>query len=271
MKHNIAIHAEWPMSVTITFMFLPWIAVVLFTAGPWAALNFLGYAIVVIAVGYSVVSVALPASARTQSIFLVPALGILAISALTAFWLRLGLPLTWVLALWLGLMAAGAVSLWSDRVLWAKSSVGYGGALVLLSVLICAVFFLPGARNDAVMHVATGASIGFTGTRNTSTRSLRASRTAMALRNHPAHRLKNFDTILDPMHLPRPFPALTDLNWAMPSLASRAAHRSGHWCSRASDWARSYRSKPTAENSAESCLSPAFFSTVHCCPCSLTS
>lgn len=152
MKHNTAIHAEWPMSVAITFTFLPWIAMVLFTAGPWAALNFFGYAILVIAVGYSVVCGALPASARAQTIFLAPALGILAISALTAFCLRLGLPLTWVLALWLGLMAAGAVSLWSDRALWAKSSVGYGGALVVLSVLICAVFFLPSARNDAVMR-----------------------------------------------------------------------------------------------------------------------
>jgi hypothetical protein len=150
MKNNIVIHTEWPVSIAITFTFLPWIASVLFTAGAWAALNFLGYAIVVIAVGYFVVSVALPASARTQTIFLAPALGILAISALTAFWLRLGLPLIWAPALWLGLMAAGAVSLWNDRALWAKSSVGYGGALVILSVLICAVYFLPGARNDAV-------------------------------------------------------------------------------------------------------------------------
>src|ERR1035437_618014 len=144
--------SERRLSVTMAFAFLPWLAVVFFTAGGWAALNFFGYAIVVFAAGYSIVSMALPASARTQTIFLAPALGTLAISALTAFWLRLGLPLTWVPALWLGLMAAGAVSLWSDRALWAKSSVGYGGALVVLSVLICAVYFLPGARNDAVVR-----------------------------------------------------------------------------------------------------------------------
>ena len=49
-------------------------------------------------------------------------------------------------------MAAGVLGLWSDRALWAKSTVAYGGALVVLSVLICAVYFLPGARNDAVLR-----------------------------------------------------------------------------------------------------------------------
>ena len=82
---------------------------VLFTAGAWAALNFLGYAIMVVAAGYGIVSLALPASTRTQVIVLAPAVGILAISALTAFWVRLGLPLIWVPALWLGLMVAGAL------------------------------------------------------------------------------------------------------------------------------------------------------------------
>jgi hypothetical protein len=125
---------------------------VFFTAGGWAALNFLGYAILVFAAGYSIVRMALPASARTQTMVFAPAVGTLAISALTAFWLRLGLPLIWVPALWLGLVAAGALCLWSDRALWPKSTVAYGGTLALLSVLICAVYFLPGARNDAVLR-----------------------------------------------------------------------------------------------------------------------
>jgi hypothetical protein len=152
MSLNIFLSSERRMSVAMALVFLPWIAVVLFTAGGRAALNLFGYAIMVFAAGYSIISVALPAPARTQTIFLAPAVGILAISALTAFWLRLGLPLIWVLALWLGLMAAGAVSLWSDRALWTKSKVAYGGALVILSVLICAVYFLPSARNDAVLR-----------------------------------------------------------------------------------------------------------------------
>jgi hypothetical protein len=136
----------------MALVFLPWIAAVLFTSGAWAALNFLGYAIMVLAAGYSIISAALPAPARTQTIVLAPAVGILAISALTAFWLRLGLPLIWVPALWFGLTAAGALCLWNDRALWATSTVAYGGALVVLSVLICVVYFLPGARNDAVLR-----------------------------------------------------------------------------------------------------------------------
>jgi hypothetical protein len=136
----------------MALVFLPWVVVVLLTAGGWAALNFFGYAIMVFAVGYSIVSMALPAPARTQIIVLSPAVGILAISALTAFWVRLALPLIWVAVPWFGLMAVGTVCLCRDRALWAKSTVAYGGTLALLSVLICGVYFLPGARNDAVLR-----------------------------------------------------------------------------------------------------------------------
>ncbi len=136
----------------MALVFLPWIAVVLFTAGGWAALNFLVYAILVFAAGYSIISGALPASARTPAIVLAPAAGILAISALTALWVRLGLPVVWSPALWLLLMAAGAVCLWRDRADWAKSTIAYGGVLAVLSVLICAVYLLPEARNDAVLR-----------------------------------------------------------------------------------------------------------------------
>src|ERR1019366_5684019 len=118
---NAFLSSERRMPVAMALVFLPWIAVVLFTAGGWAALNFFGYAIIVFAAGYSIVSIAFPAPARTQNIALAPAVGILAISALTAFWLRLGLPLIWVPALWFGLMAVGAPFLWSDRALLSKS------------------------------------------------------------------------------------------------------------------------------------------------------
>lgn len=149
---NVLLSSERRMPVAMALVFLPWIAVVLFTAGSWAALNFFGYAILVFAVGYSVVRVALPAPVRIQTVVLAPAVGILVISALTAFWLRLGLPLIWVPAVWFGLMVAGAIGLWSDRALWTKRTVAYGGALMLLSALICVVYFLPGARNDAVLR-----------------------------------------------------------------------------------------------------------------------
>jgi hypothetical protein len=151
---NVFLRSERRMSVAMALVFLPWIAVVLFTVGGWAALNLVGYAIVVFAAGYSIIGVALPAPTRTQAqtIFLAPAVGILAISALTAFWLRLGLPLIWVPTLWFGLMAVGAPFLWSDRALLSKSTVAYGGALVVLSVLIGAVYFFPAARNDAILR-----------------------------------------------------------------------------------------------------------------------
>ena len=152
MSLNSLMSSERRISVVMALVFLPWLAVVLFTAGAWAALIFLGYAIMVAAAGYGIVSLALPASTRTQAIVLAPAVGVVAISALTAFWLRLGLSITWVPALWLGLALIGALILWKDRILWAKSTVAYGGALVVLSTLICAIYFLPGARNDAVQR-----------------------------------------------------------------------------------------------------------------------
>lgn len=152
MSLNILLRSDRRMSLAMAIVFLPWLAAVLFTAGAWAGLHFFAYAILVTAAGYGIVSVALPAPARSQAFALAPAVGILAISALTAFWLRLGLPLIWAPALWLGLMAAGALYLWNDRALWAKPTFAYGGALVVLSVLICAVYFLPSARKDATLR-----------------------------------------------------------------------------------------------------------------------
>ena len=129
---------------------LPWIGVVFFTAGTWAALNFLGYAIVVLATGYCVVSATLPSSLRAQAIAFCPGVGVMVISALTAFWVRLGLPLIWAPAFWLGLTAVGLLMFWRDRRAWTTNSLPRGLALILLSVLICMVYFLPSACNDLV-------------------------------------------------------------------------------------------------------------------------
>ena len=144
--------SELPLPMTMALVFLPWLSVVLFTAGGWASLNFIVYVICVIAVGYGIIRAALPASASTGVFVLAPAAGVMTVSALTAFGVRLGLPLIWVPALWLGLMMAGALCLWKDRAQWAKSTVAYGRSLALFSVLICGVFFLPGARNDAIQR-----------------------------------------------------------------------------------------------------------------------
>ena len=149
---SVLLKSERRTSIVIGLALLPWISVILFTAGSWASLNFVGYAIVVCAAGYQILSGALPGATRTHALVLAPALGVLTISALTTFWVRLGLPLVWVSALWLVVTATGAMCLWRDRALLAKSAVAYGGALILLSTLICVVFFLPGARNDAVLR-----------------------------------------------------------------------------------------------------------------------
>jgi len=143
--NNLKLRSERRMPVVIALAFLPWLAVVSFTAEGWAALNFIAHAIVVFAAGYSIVIAALPAASRTETIFLVPGTGILAISAVSAFWLRLELSVIRVPALWLGLAAVGAVGLWRDRALWEKRTVAYGKTLIVLSLLICTLYFLPSA------------------------------------------------------------------------------------------------------------------------------
>lgn len=144
--------AERRTVAVMVLTFLPWLAVVLFTAGVWAAVHLLVYGLVVLAVGYGIVNLALPASFRPLSILFAPALGILVGSAVTALWLRLGFSLVWSPILWLVLIAAGLPALWADRSLWAAHSVSYGWTLAFFSLIICAVYFLPTARNDAVLR-----------------------------------------------------------------------------------------------------------------------
>jgi hypothetical protein len=151
-KLNAYMHSNRRIPTVLGLVIVPWLAVGLLTAGVWSAFCMIGYTIFVFAIGYGVVSFVLPVSSRMQGLFLAPALGIVAISAVGALALRFGLPLSWVLVLWFGLLVPGAIALWSDRSLWAKESVAYGGTLVALSVLICLVYFLPSARNDAVLR-----------------------------------------------------------------------------------------------------------------------
>jgi hypothetical protein len=149
---NTIIRSKYRMPIVSALVFLPWLAVILFTTGGWAALNFVAYAVVISAVGYSVMSLALPAPVRTEVIVLAPAVGILAISAVSALWLRLGLPLLWVPALWFAFVAPGALGIWADRKVWMRKTVAYGRTLAVLSAIICAVYFLPVARDDAVLR-----------------------------------------------------------------------------------------------------------------------
>ena len=153
MSISFPLHSERRMSVVIALVLLPWLAVVLFTAGAWAAINFLGYAIIVFVSGYGIVRGALPAFVRSANH-----------RSRSSAWHPCDLGSDRVLAeagssAYLG---SGSVArtvggrrklgFWSDRTLWAKSTIAYGGSLVLLSVLICTVFFLPSALKDAVLR-----------------------------------------------------------------------------------------------------------------------
>jgi hypothetical protein len=145
-------HSDRRIPVVFGLMLLPWLAVVLLTAGVWSAFCMVGYAIFAFAIGYGVVSLVLPISSRMQGVVLAPAIGIVTVSAVGAVALRLGLPLSWVLVLWLVLLVPAAIALWSDRFLWVKEPVVYGRSLIALSAVICLVYFLPSARNDAVLR-----------------------------------------------------------------------------------------------------------------------
>lgn len=149
---NSFLCSERRTSVVLALALLPWVGVAMFAAGWSVALLLVAFAILAFLSGYAVVSAALPTKARTSVIALAPSAGILALSALTAFWLRLGLPLLWVSVVWFGLTAAGTVALWRDRGQLVKATGDYGIALVALSALICALYFIPGALHDAVLR-----------------------------------------------------------------------------------------------------------------------
>ena len=107
---KVSVRPDWRLPVTLGISFLPWFVVVLFTGGIWSAVDFAAYALGVLGAGYGVVCLAIAGSARTQGLFLAPALGILTVSATGAFWLRVGLPLPWVWGVWLCLAIPGMVS-----------------------------------------------------------------------------------------------------------------------------------------------------------------
>ena len=66
LKHPATSERRLPLVMGLVF--LPWAALIFFTAGWWAAANFLAYAVIVFAAGYSIISATLPASSRSQAI-----------------------------------------------------------------------------------------------------------------------------------------------------------------------------------------------------------
>lgn len=129
---------------------LPWLAVIAVTARLWGLLNFVGYILLVTAVGYELICLVLPCDRRSHMLVLSPALGIVEVSSLSALWLRLRLPLAGCAGIWLVLFAAGVFAVWKDRSRWQNGTIAFGRTLAVLSLLVCFLFFLPAARNDAV-------------------------------------------------------------------------------------------------------------------------
>ncbi len=152
MTISALLSSERRISTVLALALLPWVLVAMFAAGLWVALDLVAYAILTFLAGYALVCATLPAKARACAIVLAPSAGVLALSALTTFWLRLGLPLLWVSVVWFGLAVVGTIGSWHDRGQLEKATADYGIALVLLSALICAFYFIPGAFNDAVLR-----------------------------------------------------------------------------------------------------------------------
>ena len=135
----------------IALVFLPWIVAVFAMSGPWAALGLLCYSLMAYIAGYGILGIAVPACDRISAIVFAPAIGIVFLSSVAALLLRLGHPLIWVPAFWTVLIVIGLPFVWTDRSRFKEKSVSYGASLVALSILVCAVFFYPSARKDAVL------------------------------------------------------------------------------------------------------------------------
>jgi hypothetical protein len=149
---STSVRPDLRSSVVVGLTLLPWLIVILLTAGIWGSINFVGYVIAAFAIGYGIVWLGVPRPGRVDCLLLVPALGIFTMEAVGAFWLRLGFQHNGIAALWFCLIVPGALSFWADREVWNKQRITYGRTLVALSVLICLVYFLPSARNDAVLR-----------------------------------------------------------------------------------------------------------------------
>jgi hypothetical protein len=141
--------SQWSLSRISGLVFLPWFVVVAMTAGVRPALALIAYALLATSIGFGLLTLVVPAPNREEGLFLAPALGIVTLSAVGAFWLRLGLPFGYIAFLWLALFVFGAMAMWTSGRTLRTKSVAYGRVLALLSVGICLIYFLPSARNDA--------------------------------------------------------------------------------------------------------------------------
>src|ERR1700761_9201210 len=101
---STSVRPDLRSSVVVGLTLLPWLIVILLTAGIWGSINFVGYVIAAFAIGYGIVWLGVPRPGRVDCLLLVPALGIFTMEAVGAFWLRLGFQHNGIAALWFCLL-----------------------------------------------------------------------------------------------------------------------------------------------------------------------
>lgn len=142
--------SEFSAVAVVGIALLPWVIAAALTGGLWIALSVIAFAVLLFVSGYAVVWAVLPLEARSGAMVLAPSAGMLALSGLSAFWLRLGLSLATISAIWLALFVVGLIGLWRNRRGVLAARVTNVVPLLVFAVLICAIYFVPGAFNDAV-------------------------------------------------------------------------------------------------------------------------
>ena len=140
------------MPVALGLGMLPWLAVAFWTGGVATGICLAAYVLAALCAGYAVAAFALPRSRRVTSIVLAPALGIFTFAGSGALGLRSGLSVRGIFFLWLALAAVGTVALWRDRSSWIADVVPHGKSLIVLSAVICLIYFVPGAKNDSILR-----------------------------------------------------------------------------------------------------------------------
>jgi hypothetical protein len=129
---------------------LPWLAVIFAVSGLMAGLQFAAYALLVLAAGSALLMLFGFGARRPATILLAPSFGIFILSSLSALALRGRFSVTTIALIWGVFGLIGAAALWRQRSMWAQERIPYGRSLIVLSVLICVIYFVPVARRDAV-------------------------------------------------------------------------------------------------------------------------
>ncbi len=86
--------------VSLALALLPWVGISLLTSGVLGAACLMAFSVLALSAGYALITAVIGDRGKGCGLVLAPATGILALSAVTAFWLLLDLPLVWVSVAW---------------------------------------------------------------------------------------------------------------------------------------------------------------------------